>query len=475
MVTAAPAGCTARSAGNPASSPSPGDCQIRYVVRPQPTGFTADVTVTNTGTGLKSWAVAYDFPAADQRVSQGWNATWSQAGTRVTATGHAPLGEGASVTAGFNATGDPGAVPTGFTLNGVGCTSSADRQTEAASRPGPATAPTLRVAGNRLVDADGNPVPLVGVNRSGGEFMCVHGGGFWDGPVDDGAIASIATWHVRAVRIPLNADCWLATNQSPAPYSGASYRQAVTSLVTTLEARGIVPILDLHWTAGTWTGRESQCTDTRATCQKPVPDAEHSPAFWASVADTFRADATPIFDLFNEPYPADLGIMSRQQSWQCWLHGNSACPGLSYRAAGMQDLVDAVRRTGSSNVVLAGGNSWAGDLTGWLAHRPTDPTGNLGASWHSYDRNSCNQAECWDRQIAPVAAQVPVVATEIGEHDCTGAYVSNLMPWLDAHTAGYLAWTWNTWDCRSGPALITNYDGTATPYGAAVRDHLLSR
>ncbi|HEV7898876.1 MAG TPA: hypothetical protein VGP31_13650, partial [Planosporangium sp.] len=51
MATAATAGCTARSAGNPASSPAPGDCQVKYVVRTQPTGFTTDVTVTNTGTG----------------------------------------------------------------------------------------------------------------------------------------------------------------------------------------------------------------------------------------------------------------------------------------------------------------------------------------------------------------------------------------------------------------------------------------
>jgi hypothetical protein len=458
------------------------------VVRTQPTGFTADLAITNTGPGLRTWTVAYDFPAADQHLSRGWNAAWSQSGAHVTAAGSGPLAKDSQVTIGFNATtgsdeaaasgaagSDEAALPTRFTLNGVTCTSTVDRRTDAAARPGPGTAPELHVAGNRIVDAAGREVALVGVNRSGGEYMCVHGGGFWDGPVDDTAIAAIASWRVRAVRIPLNEDCWLSTNQVPAQYSGASYRQAVTSIVATLEAHGIVPILDLHWTAGKWVGKNSQCRNLTATCQKPMPDAEHAPTFWASVADTFSTDQTPVFDLFNEPYPSDLSVMSRTQSWQCWLHGGSECAGLSYPAVGMQSLVDAIRGAGASNVILLSGNSYAADLTDWLAHRPKDPTGNIGASWHSYNSNSCNQADCWDRQVGPLAAEVPVVALEIGENDCTGDYVNSIMPWLDAHAAGYLAWTWNTWDCKDGPALITDYAGTPTPFGAAVKQHLLSR
>ena len=34
--------------------------------------------------------------------------------------------------------------------------------------------------------------------------------------------------------------------------------------------------------------------------------------------------------------------------------------------------------------------------------------------------------------------------------------------------------TWNTWDCSSGPSLISSYDGTPTAYGAGLRDHLRS-
>src|SRR6266571_7113825 len=42
----------------------------------------------------------------------------------------------------------------------------------------------------------------------------------------------------------------------------------------------------------------------------------------------------------------------------------------------------------------------------------------------------------------------------------------------DAHGISYLGWTWDTWDCASGPALISNYDGTPTAFGIGFRNHL---
>ena len=39
---------------------------------------------------------------------------------------------------------------------------------------------------------------------------------------------------------------------------------------------------------------------------------------------------------------------------------------------------------------------------------------------------------------------------------------------------GYLAWTWNNWDCSQGPALVTDWVGDPTPYGAGYQAHLVS-
>ncbi|WP_371568173.1 hypothetical protein [Streptomyces canus] len=48
------------------------------------------------------------------------------------------------------------------------------------------------------------------------------------------------------------------------------------------------------------------------------------------------------------------------------------------------------------------------------------------------------------------------------------------MNWLDSRDLGYLGWTWNTWDCKSGPSLITDYNGTPTAYGQGLKNRLAS-
>ena len=65
--------------------------------------------------------------------------------------------------------------------------------------------------------------------------------------------------------------------------------------------------------------------------------------------------------------------------------------------------------------------------------------------------------------MAPVAAQVPLTLSEIGENDCAHGFVDTLMNWADAHAVGYLGWTWNNWDCSSGPALGTPATSVRAP------------
>lgn len=98
--------------------------------------------------------------------------------------------------------------------------------------------PSLTVAVNKLLDAEGTTRRLLGVNRSGGEFTGVQG-------------------------------------------------------------RGVV-------------GNSAGCPDIHASCQKPMPDARYSPAFWTSVASTFKDDPAVVLDLFNEPYPSRAAPTTEQ-------------------------------------------------------------------------------------------------------------------------------------------------------------------
>lgn len=66
---------------------------------------------------------------------------------------------------------------------------------------------SVKVQGNSLLDGSGNPVRLVGVDRSGTEYACAQGWGIFDGPSDATSIAAMAAWHTNAVRVPLNEDC----------------------------------------------------------------------------------------------------------------------------------------------------------------------------------------------------------------------------------------------------------------------------
>jgi endoglucanase len=478
-------------------------CSATYTVASQwQGGFQGGVSFTNLGDPLASWKLEFDFPAAGQAVTQGWNASWAQAGAHVTATNaswNGGVGTNGAVTIGFIGSfsgGNP--APTAFTVNGVSCTgSAAPTTTPATTTPTttptstptttPATtpptttptsspagaAPALKVSGNKLVTAAGKTYRLLGVNRSSGEFACVQGKGVWDGAQPDQAtVDAMKTWNIHTVRLPLNEDCWLGTFGTP---SGTEYQTSVKQYVDLLVANGINVILDLHWTHGAYTGNISACADVNATCQKPMPDMEYAPKFWASVATTFKGNNAVLFDLFNEPYPdASNNWSDMTAAWTC-LRDGGTCTGITYEVAGMQDLVDAVRGTGASNVLLVAGLTWTNDLTQWLAYKPNDPLNNIVASWHSYNFNACITTACWDSQIGSVAKVVPVQAGEIGQDTCAHDYIDQVMAWADANGVGYTAWTWNPWGCTGGNVLIQDYSGTPTEtYGSGFKAHLLT-
>ena len=324
------------------------------------------------------------------------------------------------------------------------------------------TLPSLSVKGSQLVASNGHTVRLHGVNRSGTESGCVQGWGIFDGPVDSASISAMLGWKINAVRIPLNEDCWLNINGVKPDYAGAAYQRAVVDYVTRLNQAGLYTILELHWSAP---------GSQRATKQAPMPDRDHSIAFWTSVARTFGGDSGAVFDLFNEPFPS--GTDQSTSGWTCWSNGGD-CEGIPFVTAGMQELVNAVRSTGAPNVIMLGGTSYAHDLSGWLANKPFDPNGNLAASWHLYNFNPCVTADCWDQNLSALSAQVPVIASEIGEDDCSAEFVTGAMTWLDAHNQSYLAWTWDAWGptCES-MSLIQNDHGTPeSGYGQGVHDYL---
>ncbi|WCN83055.1 glycoside hydrolase family 9 protein [Micromonospora sp. LH3U1] len=108
-----------------APPPVGGTCTVGYASNDWSTGFTATVTITNTGTSaINGWALRFSFTGG-QTVSQGWSATVSQTGAAVTATNlsyNGTIAAGASVSFGFNgAHSGTNPKPTAFTVNNATC------------------------------------------------------------------------------------------------------------------------------------------------------------------------------------------------------------------------------------------------------------------------------------------------------------------------------------------------------------------
>ena len=104
------------------------------------------------------------------------------------------------------------------------------------------------------------------------------------------------------------------------------------------------------------------------------------------------------------------------------------------RSRACRRFVNTVRATGASNPVLLGGLAYANDLSSWLAYRPTDSTGNLLASWHSYNFNKClyNVSRAGTARSRRWPRRCRLVAGEVGENDCAHGYLDSLLPWLDS-------------------------------------------
>jgi hypothetical protein len=348
-----------------------------------------------------------------------------------------------------------------------------------AAAAGATTPLSISISGNSFVNGAGQKVRLLGVDRPGTEYACQQGWGYSSGPIDASNAAAIAAWNANAVRIPINEDCWLGINGQPSGgLSPAVYRSDIAAYVQALARAGIYAILDLHWSApGT----------VVADGQRSMPDG-HSTALWTSVANRFKTVHSVVFDLFNEPYsPAYDGYSAYPVSWSCWRNGGCNVPdardgtapvaGQTYKAVGMQQLVNAIRATSATAPILAGGLAYANDLTGWLANKPTDSAHQLAASVHVYNNNACASASCWNSQLAPVAAKVPLVTGEFDESDCSQNFDKSYMTWADAHGVGYLAWGWFVLTSQPCSALylVTDYNGTpASPNGVAVQTHLKS-
>lgn len=104
----------------------PNGCHVTYTPNNWQGGFTANVTVSDTGSSaINGWTLTFVFPG-DEMITSVWNATVTQNGTSVTAANmsyNAAIPPGGSQSFGFQGTWSADdASPTSFSVNGAPCT-----------------------------------------------------------------------------------------------------------------------------------------------------------------------------------------------------------------------------------------------------------------------------------------------------------------------------------------------------------------
>jgi len=342
-----------------------------------------------------------------------------------------------------------------------------------------ASALSISVDGDRLVDATGKTVRLIGVNRSGSEYSCSgddgqggRGYAFFQGPVNDRAIKAMRKWKINAVAIPLNEACWLGGYGDLKPeLSGEPYQAAIEKYVNRLNAHGIYAVLRL---SGSGPG-DNVYGSVKGNSELQMADADHSLAFWNSVADRFRDNHAVLFHAFDEPHGID---------WQCALsgcmvnaNGSEGEPKFGpFQTVGSQAIVDAIRATGAAQPIIVSGIDFAGDVSQWQDFAPTDPLNALAVGFNDFDYTKNLRRSKGD--LRRLSTSHPIVIGGFGDTDCDSDYSSKVMRFADGLGISYLAWTWNTeadyGGCENallGPTRKAYYTGHPSGFGKGVRKH----
>jgi len=245
------------------------------------------------------------------------------------------------------------------------------------------------------------------------------------------------------VRIPLTASSWLGVNTSASaenlgkyPNLNLQYQGFIADLVKEYTSRGIVTILDLHWT--------SDDTDNAPMAGKGDINCVD---FWDSVASKFADDSMVFYELYNEPHRVEL---------DAWMNGDS-------ETSGMLEMLAAVRKHTTAPVIIAGYGGYAYDADSLVQLDSYTDDNNIIYNFHPYmgPNQAGDSKKCADNfetylQTVLDGTDKPVIITEFGQQcnptvgdseQCTGVqdalgYDNAIVAIADRHAVSWLPWAW---------------------------------
>ncbi len=319
--------------------------------------------------------------------------------------------------------------------------------------------PELHVDGAELKTPDGKPVWLQGLCLDSLEWSA---GGE---KLDKSLPVAIEGWHSNVIRLPVTENFWFGRGPWQANDGGVGYRKIVDTVIAEAAKRGAYVVLDYH-SFGT-----------------PGPEAV---AFWRDAAVRYKNHPGVIYELLNEPIPAD---------WKEWRDGGlltrddllNRANDEVFDSPGMQGLLDTVRSTGAHNVVVAGGIGWGYELAGlndgYALTERADGHGIMYSS-HLYP-----WAKNWEKCLVPVLGKYCIFSGEVGSPPLDWKGFDFIKPeWRIPDVGDWpndaigliqkykINWTGFSFHPSCGPCAISDWDYTPTPYwGAFVKDALAGK
>ncbi|MEU5718184.1 cellulase family glycosylhydrolase [Streptomyces sp. NPDC020403] len=398
-------GLTALSAPQAAAAAG---CRVDYTLSSQwQGGFQAAVKVTNLGAPVTGWRLGFTWPDGGQKLVQGWNATWSQSGSAVTAAGvdwNRTLATGAAADLGFTGSftgANP--MPTAFTLDGVACTGSVGGE-DPPTTPGDGTPVgingQLHVCGVNLCNQYDRPVQLRGMSTHGIQ---------WFAPCYNAASldALAKDWKSDLLRVAMYVQ------EDGYETDPAGFTSRVNGLVDMAETRGMYALIDFH----------------TLTPGDPNYNLDRAKTFFASVAARNAGKKNVIYEIANEP------------------NGVSWAAVKSYA----EQVIPVIRAADPDAVVIVGTRGWSslgvsdGSDESEVVASPVNAA-NIMYAFHFY---AASHKDNYRATLSRAASRLPLFVTEFGTVSATGggaldrASTTAWLDLLDQLKISYANWTYS--------------------------------
>jgi hypothetical protein len=278
--------------------------------------------------------------------------------------------------------------------------------------------------GNAIFGSDGARVVFRGIHRDHTQLP-------YPSFPSDPEIAQARAWGANVVRVPLSESLWLNTCPS-APTNPPDYASKLDSEVNSITSRGMLALLDLHFSVTSSCGTPGMHS---------MADAQYAPTFWSQVADRYKTNPMVAFDLYNEPHNI---------SDAAWLNGGTVTDGsTTYTATGMQQLYDTVRAAGATNLVFTSGNNNGVQPAANLVQGV-----NIVNGVHVYTCGEAAPPTCATPQPynpnyimnkwTTLSQTAPVMVTESGWPDKNdGQFIANVIASAEGRGWGWIAFAWD--------------------------------